>query len=140
MHPVLQAAIDNPRFAKPYGRTNADVARVSRLPVRTNYLEPLIFMGESRGRPANDNEQRTPWPLYDEYVAERLGRDAVTNSRNWNTAIWIDRIYRIAMLPEQALGPPHWIASALAKKELQDGYEPTEVVPPEAVPVLSMIA
>lgn len=139
MHPVLQAAIDNPRFPEPYDWTNVHIPRASRLRAGTNYLEPLIVMGESRGRPANDNEQRTPWPLYDEYVAERLGRDAVTNSKNWNTAVWIDRIYRVATLPEEALGPSHWIASTLSEEEL-DGYEPAEIVPPEATAYLSMIA
>lgn len=138
MHPVLQAAIDNPRFPEPYDWANVDVPHVSRSTARTNYLAPLIVMNEPKGRPANDNEQRTPWPLYDEYVAERLGKDAVTNSRNWNTAIWIDRIYRIAMLPEQALGPPHWIASGVSDEE-SNGYEPTEVVPSEALAYLSMI-
>jgi hypothetical protein len=139
MHPVLQAAIDIPRFPEPYDWTKVNIPRVSRMPARTNYLEPLLVIGEAKARPANDNEQRTPWPLYDEYVAERLGSDAFTNSRNWNTAIWIDRIYKIAMLPEEALGPPHWISSGLSDDEL-DRYEPTEVVPKEAVSLLSMIA
>lgn len=89
-------------------------------------------------RAANDNEKGKPWPLYDEYVAERLGKDANDNSKNWNTAIWIDGIYQAAMLPDRALGPVHWISGGLDDYELS-GYEQTEVIPAEALAFLQIV-
>jgi hypothetical protein len=102
--------------------------------------EPMVISGDdTTGRPANDNEKGTPWPLYDEYVAERLGKDAYTNSKNWNTAIWIDGIYRVAMLPERALGPVHWISNQLSNEEILDGYETTEAIPENALMMLNLL-
>jgi hypothetical protein len=97
-------------------------------------------VGATTGRPANDNEKGTPWPLYDEYVAERLGKDAYANSKHWNTAMWIDGIYNMAMLPDRSLGPLHWFSSGadFASEEI-DGYSATHVIPPEVVSVLNLL-
>jgi hypothetical protein len=101
--------------------------------------EPIVISGDEKtGRAANDNEKGLAWPLYDEYVAERLGKDAYANSKNWNTALWIDGIYQAAMLPDRALGPVHWISNALDDYELA-GYEFEDVIPAEALSFLNII-
>jgi hypothetical protein len=91
------------------------------------------------GRPANDNEKGLPWPLYDEYVAERLGKDAYANAKNWNTALWIDGIYCDAMLPDRSLGPLHWFSDGLSDEELVEGYSAANAVPPEVAAVLRIL-
>jgi len=185
LHPVLQAAIDNPRFPARYNYDGDFLPswQPGRYVSPPNYLADLLLLSDETlipdnsplkiespkitierpdgkaakpisiiaskavkkvegapltARAANDNEKGTPWPLYDEYVAERLGRDAYANSKNWNTAMWIDKIYAIAMLPPIALGPPHWVSSALCAEAL-DGYKAESVIPPEAVALLSVI-
>jgi hypothetical protein len=89
-------------------------------------------------RPANDNELR--FPLHDEYMLKRLGKDAYQNSENWNTAMWIDGIYRVAMLPDRSLGPLHWFSSgAEFASEDMDRFSATHAVPPEVVSVLNLL-
>ncbi len=154
LHPVLQAAIDNPRFPARYNYDGDFLPswQPGRYVSPPNYLADLLLLSDETlipdnsplkiespkitierpdgkaakpisiiaskavkkvegapltARAANDNEKGTPWPLYDEYVAERLGRDAYANSKNWN-------------------------------KEL-DGYKAESVIPPEAVALLSVI-
>jgi hypothetical protein len=41
--------------------------------------------------------------LQEEYLFGRLGKDAEENGRHWNTAKWIDRNYRIATMPAEAV-------------------------------------
>jgi hypothetical protein len=51
----------------------------------------------------NDDDKRGAWQLQEEYLAVRLGKNAEENSRLWNTAIWVDRLVRIATMPVQAM-------------------------------------
>lgn len=180
MHPVLQAAIDNPRFPTPIDWGSVAFHNSPRmLPVRDSNLAELVISGVDTlvldneggsaacvaftgpnpspgiriarpkivtgigapitGRPVNDNEKGLPWPLYDEYVAERLGKDIVENSKNWATVIWLDRIFQMALLPDRAIGPVHWFTSGMSDEERSDGYETENVVPPNVDAVLHIL-
>jgi hypothetical protein len=75
---------------------------------RPNYLgSSLILSGEARQprRDPSDEEKRAAWPLQDEYNADRLGKDGVENSKLWDTAMWIDRLYGLATMPPIATRP-----------------------------------
>lgn len=57
---------------------------------------------ERTGRAPTDVEKRGAWPLQDEYLAGRLGKNEEENSRLWYTAKWIDLQYRVATMPAEA--------------------------------------
>jgi hypothetical protein len=61
------------------------------------------FSGPSSGRTPSNDEKRYAWQLQEEYLAGRLGKNDEENSRNWNTAKWIDRLIRTATMPATAV-------------------------------------
>jgi hypothetical protein len=63
------------------------------------------YHGPPSGRAPTETETRVAWPLQNEYLADRLGKDRVENCRLWDTVKWVDRIYRIATLPKNATKP-----------------------------------
>jgi hypothetical protein len=60
------------------------------------------YLGRPSGRIPTADEKRGAWQLQEEYVAGRLGKNEEENARNWSTAKWIDRHYRIATIPADA--------------------------------------
>lgn len=70
----------------------------------TPTMRPL-YLGPPSGRAGTDDEKRGAWQLEQEYLAVRLGKNEEENSRNWNTAIWIDKHYRVVRTPAEALPP-----------------------------------
>ncbi|WP_072817777.1 hypothetical protein [Bradyrhizobium erythrophlei] len=65
----------------------------------------IPYLGPPKHREPNDRQRRGAWQLQEEYLKDRLGRNKEENSRLWNTAIWIDRHYRVLMTPAKALPP-----------------------------------
>jgi hypothetical protein len=61
------------------------------------------YQGRPKARDATIGEINGAWQLQEEYLADRLGKDVEENSRLWNTAKWIDKHYRIATMPAQAV-------------------------------------
>jgi hypothetical protein len=61
------------------------------------------YHGPPSGRIPTNEEKRGAWQLQEEYLAGRLGKNDEENSRNWNTAKWIDRLFRTATTPADAV-------------------------------------
>jgi hypothetical protein len=64
-----------------------------------------MYLGPPSGRAPTAEEKRGAYHLQTEYLEGRLGKNTEENSRLWNTAIWIDRLNRIATTPAEALPP-----------------------------------
>jgi hypothetical protein len=80
------------------------------------------YQGQPSGRVPTDEEKRGAWHLQNEYLAGRLGKDEAENGRLWNTVKWIDRHYRIATTPAEAIPPMN---IHIADPILQDTGAPT---------------
>ncbi|MGZ5875355.1 MAG: hypothetical protein ACXWKP_24980, partial [Bradyrhizobium sp.] len=61
------------------------------------------YLGQPSGRVPNAEEKRGAWPLQEEYLVGRLGKNEEENCRNWNTGKWIDRLIRTATTPAEAV-------------------------------------
>jgi hypothetical protein len=61
------------------------------------------YIGLPSGRTPSNEEKRGAWQLQAEYLEGRLGKNDEENSRNWNTATWIDRLIRTATMPAEAV-------------------------------------
>ncbi len=84
------------------------------------------YPGPPSGRAPTNEEKRGAWQLQDEYLAGRLGKNGEENSRLWNTAKWIDRLYRIATIPAEAvktlnLSAGDWVDVA-NPEEISEGF------------------
>ncbi|SHG69703.1 hypothetical protein [Bradyrhizobium erythrophlei] len=63
------------------------------------------YLGPPSGRAGTDDEKRGAYHLYAEYIAGRLGKNEEENGRLWNTALWIDKHFRVTTTPAEALPP-----------------------------------
>jgi hypothetical protein len=90
------------------------------------------YIGPPSRRVPTAEEKRGAWQLQEEYLAGRLGKNEEENGRNWNTAKWIDRLYRIATMPAEAL-PPFNIYIGDKRSQGADGTGPATGADDEAV-------
>jgi hypothetical protein len=104
-------------FYRPGERAAQDGAPFEVLPTKCPQ-----YSGPPSGRVPTNDEKRGAWHLQHEYLATRLGKNEEENSRLWNTAKWIDRLYRIATTPAEAISPFNiYVADAI----LQDTGAPS---------------
>lgn len=89
------------------------------------------------GHDPTEAETRVAWPLQNEYLADRLGKDSVENSKLWGTVKWIDKIYRTAAMPKNAVRAPSIMIAPddFSAKEIED-YAVKNEVPAVAFDVL----
>jgi hypothetical protein len=74
----------------------------------------------------NAEDKRGAYHLQTEYLEGRLGKNAEENSRLWNTAIWIDRLNRIATTPAEALPPLNIYSGDKISQSTEGTGAPTE--------------
>jgi hypothetical protein len=94
------------------------------------------------GRDPTDEEKRAAWPLQNEYLNVRLGKDRVENCKLWDTAKWIDKIYRTATLPKEATRPIPLVATGgedFRPSDIAEGFEIVHDLPFDALRMLEKI-
>lgn len=146
--PVLLKAIHDPLVAKRRsGSARVSFYRPGERPIGGTWFEAKTesrpkYRGPPSGRAPSDEEKRVNWPLQNEYLNDRLGKDKVENSKLWDTAKWIDKIHRIAMTPKDAVRaglattpPGEFVYSA---DDTAD-YNAIESVPIRALDVLRIL-
>jgi len=98
------------------------------------------YCGPPSGRAPTEIEKRVAWPLQDEYLANRLGKDRIESCRLWDTARWVDKVHRIEAMPRNATQPPSLLIAPedYDKKEIAD-FKVEREVPAVAFDVLAII-
>ena len=100
--PVVLNLLANPRFLERRSESETQGFLDGERPTIKPETRP-VYLGPPSGRVPNDDEKRGAWHLENEYLAGRLGKNEEENGRLWNTVKWIDRHFRIATMPADAI-------------------------------------
>jgi hypothetical protein len=103
--PVVLSLLAKPRFATRRSGSKAQGFLDGEYKSVEPEVRPIYRGYATSGRTPNDEDKRGAWQLQEEYLAGRLGKNEEENGKLWNTVKWIDRNYRIATTPAEALSP-----------------------------------